>query len=120
MEKIKIKVKSLVVKKTGEKDGKPWTITAVTTDEGKTYDTFDTFKEGEEVEVEYKANANEKYNGNISRIKTSNGKFPAKDWNKQFKVTALECACEVFSGAGVGQSTHIKQLANELLEWLNK
>lgn len=66
-----ITIKSSVPKKTGAKNGKPWTISEVTTIDGRKFDTFDSFTTGEAVEVEVTPNANPAYNAKISKPKSS-------------------------------------------------
>lgn len=66
-----ITIHSVTTKKTGAKNGKPWTISEVTTADGRKFDTFDTFKQGETVEVEVVPNANPQYNATIKKPKSS-------------------------------------------------
>lgn len=67
-----ITVQNIVAKKTGAKNGKPWTITEITTLDGRKFDSFDSFNIGETVEVEVTPNAkNPTYNANIRKPKSS-------------------------------------------------
>jgi len=66
-----VQIKSIVAKKTGAKNGKPWTIFGVTLADGRELDTFDKFTEGESVQVEIIANANPQYNDTMKRPKSA-------------------------------------------------
>lgn len=67
-----VTIQNIVAKKTGAKNGKPWTIFEVTTIDGRKFDSFDSFTIGEAAEVEVMPNAkNPAYNATIRKPKSS-------------------------------------------------
>lgn len=66
-----VTILSIVPKKTGAKNGKPWTISEVTLEDGRKLDTFDTFAVGQVVEVDISKNANPQYNDNLKKAKSA-------------------------------------------------
>jgi len=66
-----VTIKSIVAKKTGAKNGKPWTISEVELTDGRKVDTFDTFAIGQTVDVDITANADIRYNDNMKKAKTA-------------------------------------------------
>ena len=101
----KVKVKSVKVKKEGVKNGKAWKIYEVQLEDGRTGDSFNEFKEGEEVEIEIKPNANAQYAPNFKRVDASGGTkkgFGApKDYTFEKKRVALECAVALINGGHI-------------------
>lgn len=70
---MKIKIVHVTVKKEGNTKGRDWKILEVEAEDGKKYDTFESFDVGEEAEVTVKPNDNPQYNANISRLKLNKG-----------------------------------------------
>lgn len=66
-----ITIQNIVAKKTGAKNGKPWTISEVTLLDGRVCDTFDTFAIGQSVDVDITPNANPQYNANLKKAKSA-------------------------------------------------
>lgn len=66
-----VTIQSIVPKKTGAKNGKPWTISEVTLLDGRKCDTFDTFTIGQTVDVDITPNANPQYNANLKKAKSA-------------------------------------------------
>lgn len=66
-----VTIQSITAKKTGAKNGKPWTISEVTLADGRKCDTFDTFTIGVSVDVEITPNANPQYNANLKKAKSA-------------------------------------------------
>jgi len=86
----KVKVKSCTIKKSGEKNNKKWTIHEVTLEDGRKGDSFDEMKEGQEYEIEVKANANAAYNPSFILQKEQKKGFPQRDYTFEKKRAALE------------------------------
>lgn len=66
-----VTIQSIVPKKTGAKNGKPWTISEVTLSDGRKCDTFDSFAAGQVVDVDITPNANPQYNANLKKSKSA-------------------------------------------------
>lgn len=66
-----ITIQSVTTKKTGAKNGKPWTISEVTTTDGRKFDTFDSFVNGESASVDVTPSAKPEYNANIKKSKSA-------------------------------------------------
>lgn len=89
----KVKVKSCTIKKSGKKNNKKWTIHEVTLEDGRKGDSFDEMKEGQEYEIEIKANSNPSYNPSFTiQNKEQKKGFAPKDYTFEKKRTALELA----------------------------
>lgn len=93
----KVKIAKTTIKRSGEKDGKPWKIYEVTLSDGRKGDSFDEFNEGEECEIEVKANSNPNYNPTFKKAGKEGGKrgFAPKDYTFEKRKTALECAVQM-------------------------
>lgn len=88
----KVKVKSSIIKKQGEKNNKKWTIYEVTLEDGRKGDCFDEVKEGQEYEIEIKPNTNPQYNPSFVVAKEQKKGFAPRDYTFDKKRVALECA----------------------------
>ena len=89
----KVKVKSSTIKKQGVKDNKAWTIYEVTLEDGRKGDSFNEMKEGQEYEIEVKANSNPQYNPSfIIPKEQKKGGFAPRDYTFDKRRVALECA----------------------------
>lgn len=66
-----ITIQSVTTKKTGAKNGKPWTISEVTTTDGRKFDTFDSFVNGESASVDITPSSKPEYNANIKKSKSA-------------------------------------------------
>ncbi len=113
---MKIKVSTVSVKKTGEKNGKTWTISTITTEDGNTYDTFDTLEVGKEYEGEAKPNP--PYTDNFSLTRKSGG-FPKKDYTFEKRRVALECATSLMA-SGMIKGEHLIATRDKFFEYLNQ
>lgn len=95
MEKKIITAVKCTVKKTGEKDGKGWTIYEVETSDGAKYDSFTLIELNKQIDVEITPNSNPQYNASIRLPKSATGvKFPSKNYAFERKRVALECAVQ--------------------------
>ena len=88
----KVRVKTSIVKKQGEKSGKKWTIYEVILEDGRKGDSFDEMKEGQEYEIEIKANSNPQYNPSFIVAKEQKKGFAPRDYTFDKRRVALECA----------------------------
>lgn len=68
-----VTIANSTVKKTGAKNGKPWTISEVTLSDGRKVDTFETLAIGHAYEVEITPNAKPEYNANLRLSKSKQG-----------------------------------------------
>jgi hypothetical protein len=66
-----VTIQSVTPKKTGAKNGKPWTISEVIIADGRKFDSFDSFTVGESANVDITPNANTQYNANMKRAKSA-------------------------------------------------
>lgn len=85
-----ITIQSVTAKKTGAKNGKPWTISEVTTTDGRKFDSFDTFKPGESVDVDVTPGAKPEYNSNIKKSKNTGQSNAATFKNAEAANKAIE------------------------------
>lgn len=85
-----ITIQSVTAKKTGAKNGKPWTISEVTTTDGRKFDSFDTFKQGESVDVDVTPGAKPEYNSNIKKSKSASQSNAATFKNAEAANKAIE------------------------------
>jgi len=89
----KVKVKSSLIKKQGEKnDGTKWTIWEITLEDGRKGDSFNEMKVGQEYEIEIKPNSNPQYNPSFVVAKEQKKGFATRDYTFDKKRVALECA----------------------------
>lgn len=65
-----VTIQSVVAKKTGANNGRPWTISECVLSDGRKVDTFDSFTQGETASVEITPNTDPKYNANMKRPKS--------------------------------------------------
>lgn len=99
-----VTIQSVIAKKTGAKNGKPWTISEVTLSDGRKVDSFDSFVNGETVDVEIIPNANPQYNATMKKAKSAGQAHAANfknaevankaiDYNntKDLRITMLSC-----------------------------
>lgn len=85
-----VTIQSVTAKKTGAKNGKPWTISEVVTTDGRKFDTFDTFTIGESASVDITPNANPQYNANLKRAKSASQSNAANFKNAEVANKAIE------------------------------
>lgn len=85
-----VTITSVTAKKTGAKNGKPWTISEVTLSDGRKVDSFDSFVAGEEVSVEITPNANPQYNANMKKAKAAGQANAATFRNAEVANKAIE------------------------------
>lgn len=127
-----ITIQGVTTKKTGAKNGKPWTISEVTTIDGRRFDTFDSFTNGQVVDVEIKPNANPEYNANIKKVKsdaqTNAGLFKnAEIANKSLdaniakdeRISMLSCissACTYYAQRGQANEQQVIDFAKKLFD----
>ena len=97
----KVKIKSVKLKKEGTKNGKAWKIYEVQLEDGRTGDSFNEFKEGEECEIEVKPNSNPQYNPNFEKVGAKKGFGAPKDYTFEKKRVALECAVALINGGHI-------------------
>lgn len=97
----KVKVKSSIIKKQGEKNSKKWTIHEVTLEDGRKGDSFDEMLAGQEYEIEIKANSNPQYNPAFILHKEQKKNFGVRDYTFEKKKAALECAISLINGKSV-------------------
>jgi len=106
-----VTIKSVTAKKTGAKNGKPWTISEVVLMDGRKVDTFDQFDEGESYDVVITQNA--QYSPNMKRAKSAGQSQAATFKNaevankaidanntKDLRITMLSCissACTFYA-----------------------
>lgn len=86
----KIKVESIVIKKEGQYDGKPYKIYTVTDATGTSYDTFDYLEPGQEYEGEIKENPPYSPQFKLNKENGGGKKFPGKNYDFEKKRVALE------------------------------
>lgn len=98
----KVKVKSCTVKKSGEKNGKKWTIYEVTLEDGRKGDCFDDLKGGQEYEIDIKPNANPTYNPSFTVQKEQKKGFAQRDYTFEKKRAALEFAVSLAANKLIG------------------
>lgn len=98
----KVKVTSSIVKKSGEKNGKKWTIYEVTLSDGRKGDSFDEMKEGQEYEIEVKPNSNPQYNPSFIVAKEQKKGFAPRDYTFDKRRVALECAISLINSKLIG------------------
>lgn len=60
-----VTISNLTVKKTGAKNGKPWTISEATLGDGRKVDTFESLVIGQTYEVEITPSVKPEYNANL-------------------------------------------------------
>lgn len=85
-----VTIQSIVAKKTGAKNGKPWTISEVTLADGRKCDTFDSFTAGQTVDVDITPNANPQYNANLKKSKSQNQQNAASFRNAEVANKAID------------------------------
>lgn len=113
----KITIKTVKEKNSGEKDGRKWKVCTVTTEDGRTFDTFDTVEPGKEYEVNIKESSNPAYNPVFSIVK--NKKFgPGKDYTFEKKRVALECAVRLIV-ADKYPPGHLTEIRDRFFKYLN-
>jgi hypothetical protein len=127
-----VTIQSVTAKKTGAKNGKPWTISEVIFADGRKVDTFDSFVIGETAQVEITPNANPQYNANMKRPKTQGQANAATFKNaevankaievnqqKDLRITRLSCASSACNYYQQRQGSHedVIILAQKLFEW---
>lgn len=115
----KVKVKSCSVKKSGEKNGKKWTIHEVTLEDGRKGDSFDEMKEGHEYEIEIKPNANPSYNPSFVLQKEQRKNFPQRDYTFEKRRAALEFSVSLACNKLIDAKL-IKEQADRFLAYLNE
>jgi hypothetical protein len=118
-EVLKAKVVSVKIKKTGNKNGKPWTIREIELDNGRKGDSFDEFTEGEDVEVEATPNSNIEYNDTFKKVGASAKKPFTKDWTFEKKRVALECATSLVA-AGKVDMKNLVECRDKFFTYLNE
>ena len=117
MSQITIKIKSVVIKKQTEK----WTISEITTEDGKKLDTFDKVKEGDEVRGEITPNKNPDYNANfkLEKVGGNGGKtYTPKDFTAEKRMCALTNAVALCN-AGKITLAQIETCRDKFFNWLN-
>lgn len=130
-----VTITGVTAKKTGAKNGKPWTISEVTLADGRSVDTFDNFTIGETVSVDITPNQNTQYNANMKRAKSA-GQAHASNFknaevankaidankDKERRITMLSCissACNLYAqrstnlDGGNLKATDITELASQ-------
>lgn len=85
-----VTIQSVVAKKTGAKNGKPWTISEVTLTDGRKVDTFDSFVNGETVNVDITPNAKPEYNANMKKAKSAGQQNAGNFANAQAANNAID------------------------------
>lgn len=127
-----VTILSIVPKKTGAKNGKPWTISEVTLEDGRKCDTFDSFTVGQTVEVDISKNANPQYNDNLKKAKSagqaSAGNFKnAEVANKAIehniakdeRISMLSCissSCTYYAQRGQANEQQVMDFAKKLFD----
>lgn len=113
----KINVKSCVLKKEGEKNGKAWKIYEITTDTGTKYDSFEEWAIGEH-EAEITPDTSGKgYNGKISKKKAAVN-FPRRDYTFDKRRVALECAVSLVNSGKI-ELTKLEAAREKFFNYLN-
>jgi hypothetical protein len=127
-----VTIQSVTAKKTGAKNGKPWTISEVTTSDGRKFDTFDTFTAGESANVDITPNANPQYIPNIKRAKSA-GQMNAGNFKnaevankaieaniaKDERISMLSCissACTYYAQRGQANEEQVISFAKKLFD----
>lgn len=97
---ITITVKNIKHIKSGDRGGKPWTISEITTDNG-TYGTFETLTLGKTYEVDVEPNENPQYNDMIKLIREVDNETSLVGFPKQQAATSsdMELRSEALSHA---------------------
>lgn len=105
---MQVTIKKVTPKKQGVKNGRAWTISEVELEDGRTVDTFDSFKPGDSAEVEITENG--KYNPSMKRTKRQSdyqdfknadtaSKVLSNESDKEQRITMLSCissACNFY------------------------
>lgn len=115
----KVKVKSSTIKKQGEKNGKKWTIYEVILDDGRKGDCFDEIKDGQEYEIEIKANSNPQYNPSFALVKEQKKGFAPRDYTFDKRRVALECAVSCVVNKVVGPDK-LNETRDKFFAYLNE
>lgn len=113
----KINVKTCTHKKSGESNGKEWTIYEVETIDGKKYDTFKELSPGEHEGVIEKS-PNPAYNDKFKI--PSGGKKGGfqKDYTFEKKRVALECATKLVSSGHI-EMKNLTEARDKFFDYLN-
>lgn len=127
-----VTIQSIVAKKTGAKNGKPWTISEVTLSDGRKCDTFDSFTAGQSVDVDITPNANPQYNANLKKSKSQNQQNVANFRNaevankaieaniaKDERISMLSCissACTYYAQRGQSNEQQVMDFAKKLFD----
>lgn len=86
----KVTIQSVTAKKTGAKNGKPWVISEVTLSDGRKFDSFDTFINGETADVDIVPNPNPQYNASIKKAKSAGQANASNFKNAEVANKAIE------------------------------
>lgn len=127
-----ITIQSVTPKKTGAKNGKPWTISEIITADGRKFDTFDAFTVGQTAEVEITPNANPQYNANLRKAKSASqanaGNFKnaeaannavAFNKEKDERISMLSCiasSCNYYAQRGQANEQQVLDFARKLFD----
>lgn len=127
-----VTIQSIIPKKTGAKNGKPWTISEVTLADGRKCDTFDSFAIGQVADVDITPNANPQYNANLKKAKSAsqanasnfkNAEIANKaiDANiaKDERISMLSCissACNFYAQRELGTEDKVILFAERLFQ----
>ena len=118
-------------KKQGVKNGKAWTISAVTLEDGRILDSFDAFKVGETAEVIITPNANPQYADTMKKAKQAStdwqnhkaaetgNKILATNNEKDERISMLSCissACNYYAQRGQANETEVMEFAKKLFK----
>jgi len=124
-----VTVVSVVPKKQGAKNGKAWTISSVTLEDGRVIDSFDAFKPGETTDVIVTPNANPQYADTMKRAKQAANDFVnhknaetankvlATNNEKDERITMLSCissACNYYAQRGPANEAEVVEFAKKL------
>lgn len=112
----KIKVVSCTHKKSGESNGKSWTIYEVETDDGRKLDTFVDLEQGEHEGVIEK-NPNPAYNDKFKVPQKKKG-FN-KDYTFEKRRVALECASLLVANGKV-EMVNLVECRDKFFNYLNE
>ena len=114
------KVKTCVFSKDYIKDGKTSKIHIVETEDGKTGQSWEELKEGQEVNIQEKEwNGNKSYTFYPVKDKPAGKGFPAKDWAYEKRRASLECAVELGKASGA-KAADVVKVAELFFTYLNQ
>lgn len=125
-----VTITNLTVKRTGAKNGKPWTISEATLGDGRKVDTFESLTIGQTYEVEITPNAKPEYNANLRLPKTKQGNAAAfknaeaannaiaANKEKEDRITWLACqkSAAIYYSQRQGDETKMMELAKKLFD----